>query len=93
MITIERTSKEAMMLADGVIFTIKELHENNMPFYNHALQEARRTYCKMQESTAAIRILELSFGLAKLAVHAALLQEAAVNEKFAKQFWSNTNLC
>jgi len=90
--TIERTREDSMLLANGIIFTIKELHDNNVHYFNQKRADAMRRFCQPEIAAFSMQLLELSFGLAALAVHAAKLQEAAESDEYAKKFWSSTTI-
>lgn len=92
MIALEPTKHETMVVADGVILTIRELHDMNIPQLNALWQDARRRFCKEEESAYAMRLLELSFGLAALAVHAAKLQSAVESVDYARTFWQSVSV-
>ncbi len=92
MLTLERTKQDTLHMVNGVITTIKELHEYNVPQLNLIWQDAKRRFCQPDESAAAMRLLEISFGLASLAVYTAKLQEAIENDEYARKLWSNTSI-
>lgn len=86
---VERTPQYSHAMAEGFISVIQDLHNNNLPRLHQVRQAAIHCGDREASAEAALSMLRLSFGLARLAVHAAQLQSAADNEVYARKFWTS----
>lgn len=83
------TPQYANEMAEQVIELIKELHETTYMPLSAMRLDAERRFCKEQHAQLAMVVLQIGCGLSTLAQHAARLQEAAENKKYARHYWSS----
>jgi hypothetical protein len=85
MTLVEITAQDALHVANGYHATIKALHASNVPRYQQQFANATN---RDERSTYAMYLLQISFGLATLAVRAVYLEEAASNKVYAQKYWT-----
>jgi len=87
--TLERTPQFALATANAFIVVIKDMHDCNIPRLEEARRAATHNGNRELRAATSLALLQLSFGLARLAVHAGSLQSAAENETYARKFWAS----
>ncbi len=74
--------------ADEIIALITELHATAYQPMRAMYEDARRRACEPDKAMYALATLAIGCGLSTLAQHAARLQEAAENKKYARAYWA-----